>query len=83
MGAMKDLAIDQMNAERVKQVVYDILNKEAKNAKTFKRKSPFPQRNQPCPCGSGKKFKHCHEIEYRLKLQKRVMEVRAERNKSK
>jgi len=19
-----------------------------------------PGRNQPCPCGSGKKFKHCH-----------------------
>jgi preprotein translocase subunit SecA len=19
-----------------------------------------PSRNQPCPCGSGKKFKHCH-----------------------
>lgn len=29
-------------------------------------KGPFakgfvePGRNQPCPCGSGKKFKHCH-----------------------
>ncbi|MDO5706169.1 MAG: SEC-C metal-binding domain-containing protein, partial [Paracoccus sp. (in: a-proteobacteria)] len=19
-----------------------------------------PSRNDPCPCGSGKKFKHCH-----------------------
>ncbi|MCR5856483.1 SEC-C domain-containing protein [Mesorhizobium sp. J428] len=19
-----------------------------------------PGRNEPCPCGSGKKFKHCH-----------------------
>ena len=22
--------------------------------------SQVPSRNQPCPCGSGKKFKHCH-----------------------
>ena len=21
---------------------------------------PPPQRNQPCPCGSGKKYKQCH-----------------------
>jgi preprotein translocase subunit SecA len=24
------------------------------------RKQPKVGRNQPCPCGSGKKFKHCH-----------------------
>jgi uncharacterized protein len=23
-------------------------------------KAPVPGRNDPCPCGSGKKFKHCH-----------------------
>jgi uncharacterized protein len=23
-------------------------------------KMPAPGRNDPCPCGSGKKFKHCH-----------------------
>ena len=23
-------------------------------------KAPIPGRNDPCPCGSGKKFKHCH-----------------------
>jgi preprotein translocase subunit SecA len=50
---------------------------------TFKRKSPKPGRNQICPCGSGKKFKNCHEIEYRIKLQKHVMEVRAEQQKIK
>ena len=21
-----------------------------------------PSRNDPCPCGSGKKFKHCHGV---------------------
>ncbi|AGA92321.1 preprotein translocase, SecA subunit [Thioflavicoccus mobilis 8321] len=26
----------------------------------FVRESPKVGRNEPCPCGSGKKFKHCH-----------------------
>ena len=29
-------------------------------SKTFKRDKPKVGRNQQCPCGSGKKFKHCH-----------------------
>jgi preprotein translocase subunit SecA len=27
---------------------------------TFKREEEKVGRNQPCPCGSGKKYKHCH-----------------------
>ncbi len=27
---------------------------------TFRREQPKVGRNQPCPCGSGKKYKHCH-----------------------
>jgi uncharacterized protein len=26
---------------------------------TFRRDAPKVARNEPCPCGSGKKFKHC------------------------
>ena len=26
----------------------------------MKREGPKVKRNDPCPCGSGKKFKHCH-----------------------
>jgi uncharacterized protein len=29
------------------------------SAKTFQREIPKVGRNEPCPCGSGKKFKHC------------------------
>ncbi|MEL7311683.1 MAG: preprotein translocase subunit SecA [Pseudomonadota bacterium] len=29
-------------------------------AETFRRDQPKVGRNQPCPCGSGKKYKHCH-----------------------
>jgi uncharacterized protein len=28
-------------------------------ATTFRREAPKIGRNEPCPCGSGKKFKHC------------------------
>ena len=27
---------------------------------TYRRPSPKIGRNEPCPCGSGKKFKKCH-----------------------
>ncbi|WP_251357998.1 preprotein translocase subunit SecA [Kangiella sp. TOML190] len=32
----------------------------AKQAETFVREQPKVGRNEPCPCGSGKKFKQCH-----------------------
>ncbi|MCJ7747844.1 MAG: SEC-C domain-containing protein [Desulfobacterales bacterium] len=31
----------------------------AKSVGTLKRKHPKVGRNNPCPCGSGKKFKKC------------------------
>ncbi|MCK4517353.1 SEC-C domain-containing protein, partial [Candidatus Babeliales bacterium] len=30
-----------------------------KSVKTVKRDQPKVRRNEPCPCGSGKKYKHC------------------------
>ncbi|MEM8490908.1 MAG: preprotein translocase subunit SecA [Pseudomonadota bacterium] len=32
----------------------------AEVAQTFTREQPKIGRNEPCPCGSGKKYKHCH-----------------------
>jgi uncharacterized protein len=29
------------------------------SAKTFRRDAPKVGRNDPCPCGPGRKFKHC------------------------
>jgi preprotein translocase subunit SecA len=29
-------------------------------AQPFTREQPKVGRNEPCPCGSGKKYKHCH-----------------------
>jgi hypothetical protein len=32
---------------------------EAKTSETITRSQPRTGRNEPCPCGSGRKFKHC------------------------
>jgi len=32
----------------------------AEEAQPFTREEPKVGRNEPCPCGSGKKYKHCH-----------------------
>ena len=29
---------------------------------TIRREVPKVGRNEPCPCGSGKKFKNCHGV---------------------
>jgi preprotein translocase subunit SecA len=33
---------------------------EPKAAQPVERHTPKVGRNDPCPCGSGKKYKHCH-----------------------
>ena len=33
---------------------------EARRPETFRRETPKVGRNDPCPCGSGKKYKNCH-----------------------
>ena len=32
---------------------------EGAKPQTIRREKPKIGRNQPCPCGSGKKYKHC------------------------
>jgi uncharacterized protein len=38
----------------------DLTNEARYKVETFKRETPKVGRNDPCPCGSGKKFKQCH-----------------------
>ncbi|MEQ8516249.1 MAG: SEC-C metal-binding domain-containing protein, partial [Chromatocurvus sp.] len=33
---------------------------QAATPQTFTREAPKVGRNDPCPCGSGKKYKQCH-----------------------
>jgi uncharacterized protein len=38
----------------------DLTSKLRYKVDTVKRDAPKVGRNEPCPCGSGKKYKHCH-----------------------
>lgn len=40
--------------------LYDLTQAERYRVDTVKRTQPKVGRNDPCPCGSGKKFKQCH-----------------------
>ena len=40
--------------------LYDLTSAERYHAATVKRETPKLGRNEPCWCGSGKKFKQCH-----------------------
>lgn len=46
------------------QVQSDSRPGKVEKQETFERKSEKPGRNDPCPCGSGKKYKKCHYPEY-------------------
>ena len=54
--------LKQLQAKNDKQLKEKrSLEKEAqKKAATVKRNAPKIGRNDPCPCGSGKKYKNCH-----------------------
>ena len=38
----------------------DLTAEQRYKVETVKRETPKVGRNDPCPCGSGKKFKQCH-----------------------
>ena len=46
--------MDILGEDKIREIV-----KEDKASKTVRRAAPKIGRNDPCPCGSGKKYKHC------------------------
>ena len=53
--------LKQLQAEKDKQLKEKrSLEKETQKKTTVKRNAPKIGRNDPCPCGSGKKYKNCH-----------------------
>ena len=52
----------QATAAQTEKVAYSASNQgpDAQQAKPLEREEPKVGRNQPCPCGSGKKYKNCH-----------------------
>ncbi len=57
--------LKQLQAENKKQLKEKrSLEKETnKKTATVKRNAPKIGRNDPCPCGSGKKYKNCHGVQ--------------------
>ncbi|MGE4619700.1 MAG: SEC-C metal-binding domain-containing protein, partial [Planctomycetota bacterium] len=60
-GASSDGARSQFDshAEKMQQGVEG--SQAQKTLDTIRNDQPKVRRNDPCPCGSGKKYKHCHE----------------------
>jgi len=54
--AERDLTLQHADASAVGEV--DAAEQQANT--TFQRQERKVGRNEPCPCGSGKKYKHCH-----------------------
>jgi uncharacterized protein len=54
--------IDEAIDELVQCVIEisDLTSDDRYRVETVKRETPKVGRNEPCPCGSGKKFKQCH-----------------------
>ena len=53
-AAQKDLELQHAQAQNAEQQAQE------REASTFVRQQPKVGRNEPCPCGSGKKYKQCH-----------------------
>ena len=45
---------DVLGEEKIAEIA-----KDYKNSRTVRRETPKVGRNDPCPCGSGRKYKHC------------------------
>nr|VFK58091.1 MAG: yecA family protein [Candidatus Kentron sp. TUN] len=61
LDAMSEIEIEflQQAIDPVVQNVFDHFNSERKKYTTIEREGAKIGRNDPCPCGSGKKFKKC------------------------
>lgn len=53
-----DDAVEDLIADVV--ALADLAREARLKVETVRHAQPKPGRNEPCPCGSGKKFKHCH-----------------------
>ncbi|WP_223669473.1 preprotein translocase subunit SecA [Kangiella shandongensis] len=56
----QDASQMNMQHESASAMPADQESQTQRQAETFVREQPKVGRNEPCPCGSGKKFKHCH-----------------------
>jgi uncharacterized protein len=40
--------------------LWELTQQDRLRVPTVRRSDPKVGRNDPCPCGSGRKYKHCH-----------------------
>jgi len=67
-GTVKEARVEKTDLSNVKTSREEQMAKAAAQGasrrpakpETFKRETPKVGRNEPCPCGSGKKYKQCH-----------------------
>ncbi len=52
--------IDDTGNKNKRAAMQSAGREEAQKVETIRRADPKIGRNDPCPCGSGKKYKHCH-----------------------
>ena len=58
--ALSAAAVEAPNGQKVEKNPMAEASQAGKQTKTIKRTTPKVGRNDPCPCGSGKKYKKCH-----------------------
>lgn len=57
---LRDLYLNMQNIEEAEQIEQEMKREEEQNAQQKAAKKSKVGRNDPCPCGSGKKYKKCH-----------------------
>ena len=60
VDALKKVLPDVDSVLAKRQALLRRLYRRALSRKTIRLQAPKPGRNDPCPCGSGKKYKSCH-----------------------
>ena len=59
-AAREQLAFQHADAPSLQGEPQEERSSEPEVPQTYTREQPKVGRNEPCPCGSGKKYKQCH-----------------------
>jgi preprotein translocase subunit SecA len=59
-AAKEQLAFQHASASAMEGETAEADDAKSDTPQTYTREQPKVGRNEPCPCGSGKKYKQCH-----------------------
>jgi preprotein translocase subunit SecA len=57
---MSNVKTNRSAEERAQRAAAEGVSRRRAKPETVRRAEKKVGRNDPCPCGSGKKYKHCH-----------------------